>query len=124
MAVRHRAFMAPRLFASLIALGIFPVFLALRGVPSALEFVVLAWLIVPISAAYFLSRTGRYDGAHVLSALALTSVAQAPEGSASPSWLLHAATGVPSFSGVTCSQMPAPGRKLCSIEVRTISLNS
>jgi cell cycle sensor histidine kinase DivJ len=74
MAVRHRAFMAPRLFASLIALGIFPVFLALRGVPSALEFVVLAWLIVPISAAYFLSRTGRYDGAHVLSALALTSV--------------------------------------------------
>jgi two-component system, cell cycle sensor histidine kinase DivJ len=74
MAVRHRAFMAPRLFGSLIALGIFPVFLAVRGVPSAIEFVVLAWLIVPISTAYFLSRTGRYEGAHILSALALTSI--------------------------------------------------
>jgi cell cycle sensor histidine kinase DivJ len=74
MAVRHRAFMAPRLFGSLIALGIFPVFLAVRGVPSAIEFVVLAWMIVPISTAYFLSRTGRYEGAHILSALALTSI--------------------------------------------------
>jgi two-component system, cell cycle sensor histidine kinase DivJ len=74
VAVRHRAFMAPRLFGSLIALGIFPVFLAIRGVPSALEFVVLAWLVVPIATAYFLSRTGRYDGAHMLSALALTGI--------------------------------------------------
>jgi two-component system, cell cycle sensor histidine kinase DivJ len=73
-AVRHRAFMAPRLFGSLIALGVFPVFLAVRGVPSAFEFVVLAWLIVPISTAYFLSRTGRYEGAHILSALALTGI--------------------------------------------------
>jgi len=71
-AERHLAFMAPRLFGSLIALGVFPVFLAWRGAPSALEFIVLAWLIVPISAACFLSRTGRYDTAQVLSALALT----------------------------------------------------
>jgi len=73
-AERHRAFMVPRLFGSLIALGIFPVFLALRGVPSTLEFIVLAWMIVPISSAYFLSRTGRYDAAQVLSAFALTGI--------------------------------------------------
>jgi two-component system, cell cycle sensor histidine kinase DivJ len=73
-AVRHRAFMAPRLFGSLIALGILPVFLALRGVPTLLEFVVLAWMIVPIATAYFLSRTGRFESAHMLSALALTAI--------------------------------------------------
>jgi len=65
MAARHRAFMAPRLFGSLIALGILPAFLALRGVPTLLEFVVLAWMIVPLATAYFLSRTGRYESAHV-----------------------------------------------------------
>jgi two-component system, cell cycle sensor histidine kinase DivJ len=73
-AERHLAFMVPRLFASLIALGAFPVFLALRGVPSALEFFVLAWMIVPISTACFLSRTGRYDAAQGLSAFALTGI--------------------------------------------------
>ncbi len=73
-AVRHRAFMAPRLFGSLIALSILPIFLALRGVPTPLELVVLAWMVVPIATAYFLSRTGRYESAHVLSAFALTTV--------------------------------------------------
>jgi len=52
IAVRHRAFMAPRLFASLAALGTLPVFLVLRGTPSVLEFIVLAWIIVPIAMAY------------------------------------------------------------------------
>jgi len=33
----------------------------MRGVPSALEIVVFAWLIAPILIAYFLSRTGRYE---------------------------------------------------------------
>jgi cell cycle sensor histidine kinase DivJ len=73
-AERHLAFMVTRLFASLIALGAFPVFLALRGVPSALEFFVLAWMIVPISTACFLSCTGRYDAAQSLSAFALTGI--------------------------------------------------
>jgi cell cycle sensor histidine kinase DivJ len=74
IAVRHRAFMAPRLFASLVALGALPVYVALRGTPSTLEFVVLAWIIVPIALAYFLSRTGRYEAAHILSAAALTAI--------------------------------------------------
>jgi len=73
-AERHVAFMAPRLCASLLALGAFPVFLAWRGAPSTLEFFVLAWMIFPIATAGFLSRTGRYDAAQALSALALTGI--------------------------------------------------
>jgi two-component system, cell cycle sensor histidine kinase DivJ len=73
-AERHVAFMAPRLYGSLLALGVFPVFLALHGAPSALEFFVLAWMIFPIATACFLSRTGRYDAAQALSALALTAI--------------------------------------------------
>jgi cell cycle sensor histidine kinase DivJ len=71
---RHRAFIGPRLIGSAAVLASFPIYLAMRGVPSALEVVVFAWLIAPICTAYFLSRTGRYEGAHVLSALALTGL--------------------------------------------------
>src|SRR5215472_5526125 len=71
---RHRAFIGPRLIGSAVALASFPAYLALRGVPSALEVVVFAWLIAPICTAYFLSRTGRYESAHVLSSLALTGL--------------------------------------------------
>jgi cell cycle sensor histidine kinase DivJ len=73
-AERHVAFMAPRLYGSLLALGVFPVFLALHGAPSGFEFFVLAWMICPIATACFLSRTGRYDAAQALSALALTGM--------------------------------------------------
>ncbi len=68
---RHRAFMAPRLLGSLVVLAAFPVFLATRGAPTALEVAAFAWLIAPILLSWFLSRTGRYEGAHVLSSLAL-----------------------------------------------------
>ncbi|THD60871.1 MAG: PAS domain S-box protein [Bradyrhizobium sp.] len=68
---RHRAFMAPRLLGSLAAFAAFPVYLAMRGAPTALEVAALAWLIAPILLSWFLSRTGRYQGAHVLSSLAL-----------------------------------------------------
>ena len=68
---RHRAFMAPRLLGSLAAFAAFPVYLAMRGAPTALEVAALAWLIAPILLSWFLSRTGRYEGAHVLSSLAL-----------------------------------------------------
>src|SRR5215813_6005630 len=71
---RHRAFIGPRLIGSAAALAAFPVYLAMRGVPSALEVIVFAWLIAPICTAYFLSRTGRYKSAHVLSSLALTGL--------------------------------------------------
>jgi cell cycle sensor histidine kinase DivJ len=71
---RHRAFMAPRLLGSLAAFAAFPVYLAMRGAPSALEVAAFAWLIAPIMLSWFLSRTGRYEGAHVLSSLALAGL--------------------------------------------------
>src|SRR6202166_852160 len=71
---RHRAFIAPRLLGSLAALAAFPVYLAMRGAPSALEVAAFAWLIAPILLSWFLSRTGRYGGAHVLSSLALSGL--------------------------------------------------
>jgi two-component system, cell cycle sensor histidine kinase DivJ len=76
-AARHRAFIAPRLLGSIVALAAFPIYLLIRGAPSATELLVFAWLIAPILTAYFLSRTGRYESAHVLSSLALTGLVTA-----------------------------------------------
>jgi cell cycle sensor histidine kinase DivJ len=76
-AARHRAFIAPRLLGSFAALASFPVYIVFRGVPSALEVGVFGWLVAPILIAYFLSRTGRYESAHVLSSLALTGLVSA-----------------------------------------------
>src|SRR5580692_2827916 len=74
---RHRAFMAPRLLGSLAAFAAFPVYLAMRGAPSALEVAAFSWLIAPILLSWFLSRTGRYEGAHVLSSLSLAGLVMA-----------------------------------------------
>jgi cell cycle sensor histidine kinase DivJ len=74
---RHRAFMAPRLLGSLAAFAAFPVYLAMRGVPGAIEVAAFAWLIAPILLSWFLSRTGRYEAAHVLSSLALAGLVMA-----------------------------------------------
>ncbi len=76
-AARHRAFIAPRLLGSFVALASFPVYIAVRGVPSALEIGVFSWLAAPILIVYYLSRTGRYESAHVLSSLSLTILASA-----------------------------------------------
>jgi cell cycle sensor histidine kinase DivJ len=76
-AARHRAFIAPRLLGSFAALAAFPVYLAMRGIPSVIEIVIFAWLVTPILIAYFLSRTGHYEAAHVLSSLALTGLVTA-----------------------------------------------
>ncbi|WP_349644754.1 MULTISPECIES: ATP-binding protein [unclassified Bradyrhizobium] len=74
---RHRAFIAPRLLGSLAALASLPVYLAVRGAPAEIEVAVYAWLIAPILVAYFLSRTGRYESAHVLSSVALATMIMA-----------------------------------------------
>jgi two-component system, cell cycle sensor histidine kinase DivJ len=73
-AARHRAFIAPRLLGSVVALASFPAYLIARGAPGAIELLIFAWLVAPILTAYFLSRTGRYESAHVLSSLALTGL--------------------------------------------------
>ncbi|MGE3147946.1 MAG: ATP-binding protein [Pseudorhodoplanes sp.] len=71
-AARHRAFIARRVVGSLIAFAAFPVYVALLGTPSGLEAAVFAWMLVPILVAAFLSRTGRYETAHILSSSAIT----------------------------------------------------
>lgn len=76
-AARHRAFIAPRLLGALAALAACPVYMVVRGVPSALEVMVFGWLIVPIMIACFLSQTGRYETAHVLSSFSLTAIVTA-----------------------------------------------
>ncbi len=68
---RHRVFIALRLVGSLIAFATFPVYLVVRGAPSDVEVVAFAWLVTPILVAYFLSRTGRYEAAQMLSSLSL-----------------------------------------------------
>jgi cell cycle sensor histidine kinase DivJ len=76
-ASRHRAFIAPRILGSIVALSALPLYIAMRGVPSTPEVLVFAWLILPILTAYYLSRTGQYESAHVLSSLALTGLVTA-----------------------------------------------
>jgi len=73
-AARHRAFIAPRLLGSIVALASFPAYLIARGAPSAIELMIFAWLVAPILTAYFLSRTGRYESAYALSSAALTGL--------------------------------------------------
>ncbi len=94
---RHRAFIAPRLLGSLVAFAAFPVYLVVRGAPSALEVAGFTWLIAPILLSWFLSRTGRYESAHVLSSLALA-------------WLVMAVAvttgGIASFAAVWLVVVP------------------
>ena len=71
-AAKHRAFIAPRLFAGAFAFACLPVYVALRGAPGGAELAVFAAMLVPLAVAGFLSHTGRYDSALLLSSLALT----------------------------------------------------
>jgi cell cycle sensor histidine kinase DivJ len=94
---RHRAFMAPRLLGSLAAFAAFPIYLAFRGAPSVIEVLGVAWLIAPILLSYFLSRTGRYEAAHMLSSAALIGLIM----------MLAAATGgIQSFAAVWLIVVP------------------
>lgn len=72
--VRHGAFIAANLAVGLGVLLLFPVWLALSGAPSPGAAVAFALLAMPLPIAAFLSRTGRYDTAHLLSAVALSAL--------------------------------------------------
>lgn len=74
---RHRAFIGPRLLGGLAALASLPLYLAIRGAPQEVEVMVFAWLIAPILVSYYLSRTGEYERAHILSSTALAAVVMA-----------------------------------------------
>src|SRR5262249_44434853 len=110
---RHRAFIAPRLIGSLLAFAAFPVYLAVRGAPSALEVAAFAWLTAPILLAWFLSRTGRYEGAHVLSSLAL----------AGPVMTVAMFTGgIESFAGIWLVVVPLEAALSASRRVVTFAV--
>jgi cell cycle sensor histidine kinase DivJ len=96
-AARHRAFIAPRLLGSIVALASFPIYLLVRGTPSVTELFIFAWLVAPILTAYFLSRTGRYESAHILSSLALTGLVTA---------LAAATGGIASFAAIWLVVVP------------------
>lgn len=59
---------------SLAALASLPIYLVLRGIPNEAEIVIFSWLATPILIVYFLVRTGRYEPAHVLSSLSLSTL--------------------------------------------------
>ncbi len=73
-AAHHRAFIAPRILGGLIVLAAFPLALALRGVPTAVEAVFFGWFVTPILIAWYLSGTGRFDRANIFSSVALAAL--------------------------------------------------
>lgn len=74
-AARHRAFIGSHLAGGVLAFAALPfVILARGGVPTSTELVIFAWLIMPILAALDLSRCGRLDRAHLISALSLAGL--------------------------------------------------
>jgi cell cycle sensor histidine kinase DivJ len=73
-AARHRAFIAPRLVGGLMALTALPIHLALGGVPTTLEILFYAWLATPLLVAGYLSRSGNYERAQMMSSAALAAL--------------------------------------------------
>lgn len=71
---RHRAFIALRMGGGLVALAGVPLYLAARGAPSSIEVTILAWFVSPILISYYLSRTGRFETAHILSSASLATL--------------------------------------------------
>ena len=72
--MRHRSFLAGHFAASLVVLAILPLGLAVAGPVSPIQAALLAWLILPLAIAFYLSRTGRLEVAHILSAAVLTGL--------------------------------------------------
>lgn len=66
---RHQTFIASRLLGGALALCVFPIYLVIGGKPSPLSALAFLWLLSPIAIAIYLSRTGRFDVAHRVSAL-------------------------------------------------------
>src|SRR3954447_4569076 len=63
---RHRALIASQLAAGVAAAASLPAYLAFRGTLSPVEAVIFSVLTAPILIALFLSRTGRFEAAHLM----------------------------------------------------------
>ena len=68
-AAQHRVFIGSRLLGGLLACAALPIFLTIRGVPSAAEVAAFAWFIAPMLLAGYLSLTGSLESAHTMSSL-------------------------------------------------------
>lgn len=66
-AARHQSFIAAHVTAGFAALLVLPVYLAIYGQPRPIEALAFSWFVSPIAISLFLSRSGRYEVAHLLS---------------------------------------------------------
>jgi len=66
-AARQQSFIAAHLLAGLLALCVLSIYL-LTNKPTLLDAVALLWFLSPIGIAVFLSRTGKFGAAHLISA--------------------------------------------------------
>lgn len=71
---RHERFLVSRLATGIVMMAGLPPFLLWRGVPSGLEVLAIASLMLPVFAAVFLSRTGNLWVAHAISSAGLTGL--------------------------------------------------
>ena len=91
---RHQRFLVSRLATGAVMMVGLPPFLLWRGVPSGIEVLVIASLLLPVLAAVLLARTGSLWLAHAVSSAGLTGIvvalASVTGGGASPAavWLV------------------------------------
>lgn len=74
IATRHRSFIAAHVIGGSIALVVLPVYLAVYGQPKLAEALAFSWFVSPIAIAMFLSWTGRYEAAHLISVANLSGL--------------------------------------------------
>lgn len=93
--MRHERFIMTRLLVGVVALGLAPAYIAWRGTLGAFEAAVIVAAALPLLAVVTLSRSGRLDIAHCISAAALAlfvgALAGMTGGAASPLLLWLAA---------------------------------
>ena len=73
-AARQQSFIAAHLLAGLLALLVMPAYLSVTGTPTLLDIAAFLWFLTPIGIAVFLSRTGKFGAAHLISAANFTGL--------------------------------------------------
>ena len=74
IATRHRSFIASHVIGGAIALLVLPVYLAVYGQPKLIEALAFSWFVSPIAIAMFLSWSGRYEAAYLISVANLSGL--------------------------------------------------
>src|ERR1700712_560736 len=71
---RHQRFLVSRLATGMVMMAALPPYLLWRGVPSGIEVLAIASLLLPVLAAVMLARTGSLWVAHAISSAGLTGL--------------------------------------------------